>query len=156
MLGNETDARFIRDWYIEGRGYGAPEGWRLIGSGCYRNAYLHVESGVVYKVDQSYGYGGQGNNTEARALRNYFYNKKMPAGCRLPRFRFLELDGKGVIAMEKFDKLLKDFSIYGNGAEYYDRRDALQRALRDTYDLHAANLAVDEVNQLLVPIDLGG
>lgn len=166
MLGNEEDARFIRDWHLEvadrdpwDPDYKAvPRGWSRIGSGCYRIAYLSPD-GVVYKVQGYYAlpgqYEGQSNKEEAENLRR-FWLKKMPEGCRLPRFRFFELDGKGVIAMERFQKTLSQFSDYGDpqGTEYWALRGRLQRALGLT-DMHGGNLAVDEENKLLVPIDLG-
>lgn len=163
MLGNEEDARFIRDWYLnavneKGDRWNLtpPEGWARLGGGCYRAAFLHEESGVVYKVQHSYGYGyGQSNASEAETLRRYMF-RKLPQGCRFPRYSFYELDGKGVMAMERFSKLLRDYSRYAEGSHYWDRLRKLQGALYDVYDLHSANLAIDEENQLLVPIDLGG
>lgn len=163
MIGNESDAQFIRDYVLEGGErdiYGevtsAPKGWVRLGSGCYRSAWLHEESNVVYKVEHWYSDGyGQSNAGEAKNLRRY-YLTKLPEGCRLPRFGYFELDGRGVVAMERFDKLLKYVSYYDDPHGYYTRLTHLQEALRDLWDLHGANLAIDEVNKLLVPIDLAG
>lgn len=167
MLGNAGEARFIRDWYIHNLsdkngdrwtydGPHAPEGWEKLGSGCSRAAFLSP-SGVVYKVQHNYdGYIGQSNSGEASTLRRYFL-KKMPRGCRLPRYTYYDLDGRSVMAMERFSKLLSNYSRYGgDGERYWNALSRLQDAMLDLYDLHGANLAVDEENKLLVPIDLGG
>lgn len=166
MLGNEADARFIRDWYtceLEKPTYNqlrdAPEGWTRVDAGCYRTVFLSP-GGVVYKVEQRYakpgGHEGQSNKTEAANLRKYWLTK-MPEGCRMPRWGFFELGGRGVIAMECFKKTLSAYSAYDSpGSDYWARVRLLQRALDDIYDLHGGNMAVDEENQKLVPIDLGG
>lgn len=156
MIGNETDARFIRDWVRGGKHY-HPEGWQRLGTGCYRAAWLHVASGVVYKVQHEATYSYQTNHAEARNIARYRF-KKMPKGCRLPRYQFFALDNQedGVMAMERFSKLLREVSYYQDPNGYYDRHKELQGVLRDVYDLHGGNLAIDEENELLVPIDLGG
>lgn len=162
MLGNETDARFIRDWVLEQEGYGprdwtseAPEGWTRLGWGAYRVAMLSPE-GVVYKVEHRYGQFGQTNSHEAYMLGRYG-TQQLPEGCRLPRWNFFPLDGKGVIVMEKFDKLLKDFSMYSlAGRKYWNNHRDLVDAMYETYDLHGSNIGVDEQAKLIVPIDLGG
>lgn len=165
MLGNEADARFIRDWYVEERGKrewdqrDAPKGWTRLGAGCYRTVFLSPD-GVVYKVQQRYAkpdqYEGQCNKSEAANLRRYWLTK-MPEGCRLPRWGFFELDGRGVVVMERFEKTLSRYSQYTpDGSRYWGAFGRLQRTLQDVYDLHGGNLAVDEESQLLVPIDLGG
>lgn len=164
MIGNAEDARFIRDWSLrrykdDPYGYdsapSAPEGWKRLGKGCYRIAYLSPD-GVVYKVEHDYGGAGwpQSNRGEDKNLRRYRFTK-MPEGCRLPRWQYFELDGKGVMAMEKFDTLLWQFGRYeeGNG-KYYVALRRLSLLMIDIGDFHAANLAVDP-NGLLVPIDMG-
>lgn len=163
MIGNETDARFIRDWVRKDSGSGyygttsTPEGWERLGYGCYRAAWLHIASGVVYKVQHdSYG-SFQSNKVESYNIRRYWF-KKMPKGCRLPKHQFFALDNPedGVIAMERFGRLLKAVSVYQDPHGYHDRKLPLLNALRDVYDLHGSNLAIDEENELLVPIDMGG
>lgn len=167
MIGNAQEAEFIRDWYVkdqekprEERSEGAPEGWERLGSGCYRVAFLGP-SGAVYKVQQRYpkhlnDYYGQSNAGEAATLRRLMF-RKLPRGCRFPRYQLFELDGRTVIAMEKFDKLLKDYSSYSDeGRLYYDLQRHLVSALSELWDFHGGNLAVDEANKQLVPIDLGG
>lgn len=163
MIGNAEDARFIRDWSLQRYkddpydyipGPSAPEGWKRLGKGCFRIAYLSPD-GVVYKVERHYGDGwSQSNRGEDKNLRRYRFTK-MPEGCRLPRWQYFELDGKGVMAMERFDKLLRQFSRYeGGNGKYYAALSRLSRLMIDIGDFHDANLAVDP-NGLLVPIDMG-
>lgn len=166
MLGNEADARFIRDWYAReldkptDNQYGdAPKGWTWLGAGCYRAVFLSPD-GVAYKVQQRYaepgGWESQSNKTEAANLRRYWLTR-MPRGCRLPRWGYFELDGRGVIAMERFDKTLNRYSQYSDeGSKYWGALGRISDLMCDLYDFHGGNLAVDEENQLLVPIDLGG
>lgn len=161
MIGNEADAEFIRDHVVDVTGdyfresIANPQGWRHLGSGCYRSAWLHLESGVVYKVQHGYLNSWQSNEGEAETLRRYFL-KKMPKGCRLPRWQYFALDGRGVIAMERFSMLLRQVSRYQDPNGYHDRLRLLQGVLGDVSDFHGGNLAIDEESDLLVPIDLGG
>lgn len=159
MIGNADEALFIRDWYI-GLGperryesFDTPEGWERLGSGAYRAAFLSP-SEVVYKVQHSYKYSSQSNAGEAETLRRYWLTR-MPKGCRLPRWSLYELDGKEVMAMERFAKLLTSFPRCGKGSEYWSLVSVLEDVIRDQWDFHGANLAVDEEAKLLVPIDLG-
>lgn len=164
MIGNEADARFIRGWRIEDGQHNnnSPEGWEYLGRGCYRAAYLHVASNVVYKVQHDYDYSYQTNAGEAAVLKHLFYNVRMPKGCRLPRFKFFEQGGSGgVLAMERFTTLLEDIGSYTDPEGYYSRVRPLGNVLnhpdgRRVCDLHNENLAIDEERKLLVPIDLAG
>lgn len=158
MIGNADEALFIRDWYLSQspqRRYedGAPEGWKKLGRGCYRAAFLSP-SGAVYKVQHSYEYSSQSNAGEAETLRRYWLTR-MPKGCRLPRWSLYELDGKEVMAMERFTKLLNDFPSCGEGSEYWGLLTDLNDVINDQWDFHGANLGVDVEAGLLVPIDLG-
>lgn len=160
-FGNERNARFIRDWYVLmaehcRTGEKPPQEWRRLGSGCYRAAFLHEPSGVVYKVEHRYGSGyTQSNKGEAESFRRFLLTK-LPHGCRLPRWEFYELDGRGVMVMEKFDKLLHEFGKYtANGSKYWDAQSRFSSAFPDLWDLHGRNIAVDEETGQIVPIDLG-
>lgn len=160
MLGNETSAEFIRDWYAlmhkhhrwEER---APEGWVRLGDGCYRAAYLHVDENVVYKVEHKYGRGGQTNEGEFKQLCDIKFTK-LPKGIHLPRYHLHKLDGRTVAAMEYVPKLLSSFSTYrGAGVSYWILRAALCETLPQLSDMHGDNIAVDEDTQEIIPIDLG-
>lgn len=163
MLGSAEEAQFIRDWHRKRTAEGGydrwsdapPEGWTRLGSGCYRIAFL-APSGVAYKVQHTET-SFQSNHGEANTLRRYFLTK-MPKGCRLPRWKLYEFDeGSGIMAMERFTKLLRDYGRYDAvGSKYWEAQRRLTDLMWDVYDFHGANLAVDVENDLLVPIDLGG
>lgn len=163
MIGNETEARFIHEWYRAQRaradyydrpGAQAPEGWKRLGSGCYRIAFL-APSGIVYKV-QNNPDSFQSNAEEASTLRRYMF-RKLPKGCRFPRYQlFMVRESEGVMAMERMESMLKEYSHYK--AEHRRVRDlkaALVDALYDLWDLHDGNIGVAE-DGAVVPIDLGG
>lgn len=158
-IGHEHDARFIRDWSIlmaENCRYGEtpPSGWTRLGAGAYRSVFLNEATQTAYKVEHQYNGVGQSNASEARNLRK-LYLRKMPGGCRLPRWSLYELDGRTVMAMEKFNKLIRDFNQYDQeGATYHASYYRLKRAMHEFWDLHQQNVAVDD-NGLVVPIDLG-
>lgn len=167
MLGNEENARFIRDWYQEARGgerlpwrrwEDEPEGWTYLNHGVSRAAYLGPD-GVVYKVQHYYGgdenyYLGQSNSGEADTLRKHFLTK-LPRGCRLPRFTYYELDGRGVMVMEYFKKLLNQVPHSSPERSVLESPLRALRAVLRLEDLYGVNLAVDTERELLVPIDLG-
>ena len=156
MLGTAEEALFIRDWFLASKNDHTapktPEGWRRLGAGVSRVAFRSEATGVVYKVQRCYldFNGGQDNAAEAKTIRR-FYLRKLPAGCRLPRFYLHRLDGKPVMAMEAFTTLLRDAQ---DRQSYSGARSRLEQFTR-LWDLHDQNLAVDEVNKQLVIIDWG-
>jgi hypothetical protein len=160
-LGNEQDARLIRDWYLLMQDHRRsserpPVGFEAVGDGAYRAAFAGPGN-VVYKVQHNYENTGQSNAGEARAIRYYYLNLKLPKGIRLPRFKLYTLDGKPVMAMERFSRTLSSYSSYNlEGAHYWRLRESVCSALNKSWDFHGANLAVDEATRQLVPIDLGG
>lgn len=159
MLGNESSAEFIRDWSLlmskHYRSEQAPQGWTRLGSGCYRVAYLNALEGIVYKVERCYGTGGQTNEGEFQKLRSMRLTR-LPEGIRFPRYHLYSLDGRTVAAMEYLPKLLKDFGRYvGEGATYWNLKSKLCDTFPDLWDMHGANIAVDENTKEIVPIDLG-
>lgn len=159
MIGNIEEARFIRDWYRDYRdsdpcGVGQPNGWRRMGSGCYRVAFL-APSGVVYKVQHWQNNSYQTNAGEAEKLRSLMF-RKLPQGCRFPRYQLFELEGEGVMAMERFNQTMRSISSYSaEGKRLRALENRLIAALPELRDMHDDNIAVDEVNGQVVPIDLG-
>lgn len=160
MLGNESSAEFIRDWSVltsghSGQREAAPDGWVRLGGGCYRVAYLNALEGIVYKVERRYGTGGQTNEGEFQQLRSMRLTR-LPRGIRFPRYHLYSLDGRTVAAMEYLPKLLNDFNRYnGEGVTYWNLRSKLCDTFPDLWDMHGANIAVDENTKEIVPIDLG-
>lgn len=165
-VGTEEEAGFILYWHLMAKNSSTdywdypelPEGWERLGSGCYRVAYLSP-SGVVYKVQGHYDKDGdqrwQSNFSEVRNLRRHQL-KRFPKGCRLPRWNSFEFpDGKIVVAMEKFDRLLSSLSWREREAT----REAMSRMLNvvdGIHDTHNANIAYDEKTNEVVIIDWGG
>ena len=161
MLGNESSAEFIRDWSVlMSKHYRdreqTPDGWVRLGSGCYRVAYLNELEGIVYKVEHRYGVAyGQTNEGEFQNLRSMRLTR-LPKGIRFPRYHLYSLDGRTVAAMEYLPKLLSEFSRYvGEGATYWNLQSKLCDTFPDLWDMHGANIAVDENTKEIVPIDLG-
>lgn len=160
MIGNEGYALYIRDWYVEeyDKAFSvqqdAPIGWQRLGAGCSRTAFLSPD-GVVYKVQCRYSGSFQTNEREWRNYNRFRLSHRLPQGARFPRWSFYRLDGRGVIASEKFVRLLNDFSQYsGEGSTLWSLRGKVADRL-NLWDMHGANLAVDEETMELVPIDLG-
>lgn len=160
MIGNPGYATYIRDWYVEeyakpwGQREDCPEGWRLLGGGLFRKAFLSPD-GVVYKVQHNYKYSGQTNEGEWETFKRMRLECRMPKGVRLPRMYYHALDGRGVIAMEKMGRLLREFSVYSEeGSSLWTRRAELCE-ITGMWDLHGENLALDETTSELVIIDWG-
>lgn len=162
MLGNAKDAEFIHNWYHEtlyGRG-GAPEGWKHLGSGSFRSAYLSPD-GVVYKVQQNIGpyCGYQTNEGEYEKWRSLYFGCKMPEYSRLPKLGYFPIkEGVGVIAIERFSKPYRRLESFEdeNGTPLYWSDVASDISSRcQVGDLYGNNLFIDDENNLLVPTDLG-
>jgi len=162
MIGNRGYAAYIRDWVRDEQKrerleYAcpcqAPDGWKYLGQGCYRAAYLSPD-GVVYKV-QNHPNSGQSNIAEYRRWWALRLTHRMPEGSRFPALSFFSVDGvlDGVNAMEYLEKTLNRY----RGDEYYKYSDILHvvACQLDLWDMHHGNAAVDEKNGLIVPIDLG-
>lgn len=154
MIGNASDATYIRDWYVNRTGAAsAPAGWRKLGEGMYRVAFRSPD-GVVYKVQDSYVYSEQNNLGEYRNWNRLRLSCKLPQGARWPRLAYYGLDGRGVIAMEYVGALLRDFGSYSpDGSRYWGIRSKICR-ITDMWDLHGENVGVDTVNDEVIPIDL--
>lgn len=162
QIGHEYEAGFIRDWLRLTSKYSrhedaAPGGFKRLGSGCYRVAFLSEESKVVYKVQHSADERYQSNRGEYLNLRSMML-RKLPKEIRFPRYYLWELEGRGdeVAAMEYLPKLLDSFGNFGGGGKYWAARNGLCRIFPDLWDSHGANIAVDEESGQIVPIDLGG
>ena len=161
-LGDKADAEFIRNWHLLMRKRypsieSAPDGFKYLGEGCYRTAYLDEGTNVVYKVENRYGDDyGQSNREEYLNLRSMML-RKLPTNIRFPEYHLWELDGRTVAAMEYLPRLLDSFPQYGEeGQSYWGARRELCRTFPALWDSHGANIAVDENTKQIVPIDVGG
>lgn len=73
MVGNETDAQRLAKWFYKNNPNGitwnakpagrTPAGFKRLGMGYHRVAYLHKASDVVYKIDKSLDSWGSMNNS---------------------------------------------------------------------------------------------
>jgi hypothetical protein len=107
-IGSHAAARFIFD-YANGPGiYGndAPEGWKYLGAGCNRAAYL-APDGFVYKVGNS-----EDNRQDSFNSRTYRRNRALRAlGINIPRANLYRMPNdptwgwhRWVVAMEFVDQ----------------------------------------------------
>lgn len=102
-LGSTENAREAlrlnrRSW-IKSKDY--PNGWKKLGSGGTRNAYLGPD-GVVYKVQHNSM--DKCNVDEAAASRRLRDNKRLAAqGVFVPKARTWRVEGEHIIAMEYID-----------------------------------------------------
>ena len=161
MIGNRGYAMYIREWLRTRmtNPYGDapasyPDGWKLLGSGCYRVAYLSPD-GVVYKVQMFPGMdSGQTNIEEYQTWWKLRLRHHEPEGFRWPLMNHFEFDGHDdVNAMDYVGETLSKYS----GP---DRQRYVNAAKACSWDLglsdmHHGNIAVDEKRKLIVPIDLG-
>jgi len=161
MIGNRGYAMYIREWVRAEQGdwesaydspRHAPAGWKYLGQGCFRAAYLSPDN-VVYKV-QHYAGTGQSNFTEYRKYNRLRLEHKLPEGARFPLLQHFALaNGDGVNAMDHVGPTLNKYT----GDDYHKHSSCLadiSRQLR-LWDMHHGNAAVDVERGLIVPIDLG-
>lgn len=161
ILGNEQDARLIRDFVLadkkRARGrMGCPDGWQFLGSGSFRSVWLSPE-GVCYKVEHEYYPYSSDNAAEYRNWRNWTRNCMLPEGTRIPELTYYELDGKPVIAMERVNGETffnaKSFIPEEEIARFRDLMYELEEELGSS-DIHDENVMVDYSTMELVIVDL--
>ncbi len=162
QIGHKEEAEFIRDWFRlmdkHGRDtHRTPEGFKRLGSGAYRVAFLSEDSDAVYKIQRSATEQHQSNRKEYLNLRSMML-RKLPKEIRFPKYHLWELDTPGdeVAAMEYLPRLLENFSTIGKDGRFWTARSTLCRVFPDLWDSHGGNIAVDEEAEQIVPIDLGG
>jgi len=87
-------------YYRNGDGFKrAPNGFRRVGSGCYRVAYLHRESSLVYKIGQQ--------DANYHEVENASRLGALPTGglgfnLVIPRTEYIEIDDNNGIAVQEF------------------------------------------------------
>lgn len=85
-----------------------PFGWKLLGEGCFRKAYLSP-SGVVYKLQRRYPNRFQTNVDEYNAIVRILIDSRPVSGVRLAKSTLYMLsDGMPVMAMEYINSDWKD------------------------------------------------
>lgn len=144
-------------------------GFEKVGSGAFRNAYLHVESDVVYKVDgmgRQWEYTNRGEVRTARILAKMEWNR-----VRIPKVALFTFKGKGrdkwasdtdeaptgkwdvfIVAMEHIPGPIgRDVPNSWDHPGYTEFRDAV--GWKRCGDMHGGNYKIHD--DMFVPIDLG-
>lgn len=161
ILGNEQDARLIRDFVLtdqqraHGR-MGCPDGWQFLGHGSYRSVWLSPE-GVCYKVEHEYHPYSSDNAKEYRNWRDWTRNCILPEGTRIPNLTYYELSGRPVIAMERVNgETLFDAKYFIPEEEIARFRDLMYELEEElgSLDIHDENVMVDYGTMELVIVDL--
>lgn len=151
---------------------GILDGWKLQGTGAFRNAYLHIASGVVYKVDGCGGQWGYTNQSEKRnAKRLAQFAWEHVAIPLVSMFTFKEAgrvkyslddmteEGRHnayVIAMEFIDgKLGREADGYQHpGYKEFQETVGWKSTVNICTDMHGANFIIRASDNKFVPIDL--
>lgn len=123
-------------------------GWMLLGGGSMRNAWLHIGTNVVYKVE-TWRNEGMDNATEAKraaALRVLAWTN-----VRIPLTSLFKVESQEVLAMERIIGTLGTHSNKGSNAEH--RREMLERGRLS--DMHGDNFMFEDSSGKLVPVDMG-
>lgn len=166
MIGNEKDALLIHNWWHSHRDSyrKPPKGWKYLGDGSFRTAYLSPD-GVVYKIQKDLSgvryLTNQTNYGEYETWKRLYFGCKMPKHSRLPKLSYYAVPGQhnvGVIAIERLRKNPPYYEqVNKTGEEYLywsDVASAVASACQ-VGDLYGDNIFLDEENNLLVPTDLG-
>lgn len=159
MIGSAANATLIKKWHDKVSDNwmmdfsSPPEGWTYVGCGAYRRVYLGPD-GVVYKLEKHQG-DEQSNEGEIKAIERILKENSMPEGSRLPKACYFT-DSR-VLAMEKLGKTLSELSSALSGEDYsrYMRIKSNIVSQCKVFDLHTANVMIDDKTKELVPVDLG-
>jgi hypothetical protein len=122
-----------------------PEGFECVGSGSFRTAMLHRDTGVVYKV-QHYTSSEPGYNSITEVRHAKTLSRKTFKNVRIPKVSAFKIDGNLVVAME-FIKGVNGRLIRAQAA---DGRLELYRL--GFHDMHSLNIIVD--GDTVVPVDM--
>lgn len=127
--------------------------WEYLGSGCYRNAYLHKPTGVVYKVQRN-GAVGMGNvgeyNTAERLREKQWEHVRIPL-VSLYHFgeNFMDPNERPVLAMEYIEGTLggdEGMGYMHPGWREFNRNGGCG-------DMHRQNFVIS-TDDMMVPIDM--
>lgn len=95
-FGNREHAEIVSDHFEKGGMYNrAPKGFKFLGKGAYRVAYLHIETGLVYKVgdfDTNMSESHNSRQIRKSALRGLSFEVRIP---RTRTFRLRALNDGG-------------------------------------------------------------
>jgi hypothetical protein len=144
QVGNAEDAQLLEQMYRSNEQ--PPDGWKLVGSGAYRQVYLHPDGDVVYKVNRSKTYNA--NAEEYKAIERVRPMLKS-SNVYIPKATLYDR----VIAMEYID--LPEKQLWGslnpeeNERYVQARADASDAGIED---MHSKNVRWND--PVLVVFDL--
>lgn len=125
-----------------------PDEWRQIGAGCFRTAYLHEPTNVVYKVEdyEDLNEPEYGNRTEVRNAKALMRDPEVASSkyIRIPLTTGWNVDGQYVVAMEYIP------GQRGSAPHAYAKE---AHALLRLGDMHRGNFRVHDGH--FYPIDMG-
>lgn len=156
-IGNRAHAQEILNYCRDNNAGSLPDGWSHVGSGCFRTAYRHDATGVVYKVDHSYRGGrGDGAYCSRNEVRNAQRLIKRTGGfigkfVRIPKVSGFKFGKELVVAMEAIVG-----TLFADLEEF--ERNAYHLACLELYnvgfeDMHNRNFFLDSEGYL-VPVDM--
>jgi hypothetical protein len=147
-IGNRKDAAEV---LMHHEGMGVPSEWRRIGSGAFRTAYLHIASGVVYKVENNPTYAAgsdMGNKCEARNARRLA--KHAWKHIVIPTVSLFTIGEHFVVAMEYVEGTLgMTYGKHPGPDEWY--KVPYRNRVRD---MHGGNYIIRSSDNKMVPVDL--
>ena len=149
IIGNRKDAETALSLH-RSSSWGSDAGgkdWTRIGSGSFRDCWLHKPTGVVYKIESN-SYGGYTNASELRNARALKRESFMHV--RIPKVSGFKIDRELVLAMEHVKGPL---GSEVSTTEKPEARKELHEKCRFE-DMHGANFIFDE-DGYIVPIDMG-
>lgn len=152
-IGSLSDAKLIHRRRKSGKGP-LPKGWKLLGAGTYRKAYLSPD-GTVYKVDV----GGFDNSTNYHEFLNYsnINKRKLPKGWSIAPTKLYSFDDVNIIAMkyiEGYHEDIDDWPVDEIYKHFSDNRASAAFKVCNIMDLHEGNYVVTPRGTKVI-IDLG-
>lgn len=124
-----------------------PEGWSMVGSGSFRTAVMHDETGIVYKVEDwrdDPDYSNRGEYETAEELRQIAWER-----VRIPDVVLFDTEHGDVLAMEYVSGTMGTASP---SSEFREARKEMFEKGR-LVDMHGDNFLFDD-DGYLVPVDL--
>jgi len=168
-IGNASEAAEILAAFRKGRsedkwdeGIAIPDGWKYLGHGLYRTAFLSP-SGVVYKLERGSLSWWENNRKEYENILEMRYDSRVTETVIIPKAWLYEIDGSDVIAMEFMDGIWTEFhfpedcecgdTFGGTCARVQFRAIEQKLALND---VHSGNAVFIPAQKKWALIDLGG
>lgn len=154
-IGSRTHARMAYALRHEGL-IPAHHGFVMLGSGAFRNVYLHEETGIAYKVDgggRQWEYTNKVEYRTAKRLARRVWEHVCIPTVSLYTLKGMARDGSDayVVAMEFVDGPLgadaDDGYSHPGFREYMDAKNV-------PTDMHGANFVIRRSDNKFVPVDL--